>query len=142
MTCIFEGNDDVSIVARPVLTQSAVNGLLCRIMCLSETHIYCALANMQKSAVARIQISFWVFSSYIHSERCFFYQNKIIEALNIWIKLRLSFKLFYRTFVWLFSNTRPKFICFWINTNPFCFYFIKNKFSNVVHGVTGLGGQV
>lgn len=39
MTCIFEGNDDVSIVARPVLTQSAVNGLLCRIMCLSETHI-------------------------------------------------------------------------------------------------------
>lgn len=57
MTCIFEENDDVSIVARPVLTQSAVNGLLCRIMCLSETRIYCALANMQKSAVARIQIS-------------------------------------------------------------------------------------
>lgn len=45
MTCIYVKEvmvryrpADGSIVARPMWTQSAVNGLLCRIMCLSETH--------------------------------------------------------------------------------------------------------
>lgn len=86
MTCIFEGNDDVSIVG-----PSSVDSVSCERLTLSDhvfirnSHLCCALANMQKSAVARMQISF------PHTFTLRGVLSVQIEFLNIWFKTKIKF---------------------------------------------------